>query len=213
MNVRFLAAIAGLGLLGLAMAAVLAQEAFGTPTPVPAATPPVAPVVVRGPTAEPRAFTGERRHDGTPATIACGTCHTTRPPNRANRSTADLDEFHQGLRVAHGNAPHGDGQVVGTNSCLSCHNPDDYGSLRLADGTRVAFTDSIQLCSQCHGPQRRDYEHGAHGGMNGHWDLSRGGRLRNACVQCHDPHTPKYQLSLPMPPPRDRFAAPGAGHE
>ena len=50
--------------------------------------------------------------------------------------------------------------------------------------------------------------------MNGYWDLGRGPRIRNTCVNCHDAHVPTYQGALPMPPPRDRFlAAPEASHD
>jgi formate-dependent nitrite reductase cytochrome c552 subunit len=68
--------------------------------------------------------------------------------------------------------------------------------------------DAMQLCAQCHGPQFRDYTHGSHGGMQGHWDLSRGPRLRNHCVDCHDPHTPQFQPSNPVLPPADRLLPP-----
>jgi hypothetical protein len=170
------------------------QAVVGEPTPVVAH-----PVEIHR-RAAPRVRTGTVDHAGKPVTIACGTCHATRDPNPENRATADLDQFHQGLQIAHG-----------TNTCLSCHNPGDYDSLRRSDGRRVAFEDSIELCSQCHGPQRRDYDHGAHGGMNGHWDLSRGGRYRNTCIDCHDPHVPKYSGAIPMPHARDRFQ--GVAHE
>jgi formate-dependent nitrite reductase cytochrome c552 subunit len=79
----------------------------------------------------------------------------------------------------------------------------------------------MQLCAQCHGPQYRDYRHGAHGGMAGHWDLAKGGRVRNNCIDCHDPHSPKYPTVRPAGGPLDRGgvhpnASPpqkGAGHE
>jgi formate-dependent nitrite reductase cytochrome c552 subunit len=148
---------------------------------------------------------------GKPVTISCPTCHATNPPNPQARLGADLDRFHQGLKGAHGNL-----------ACVACHNPQEgYGSLRLADGRPLPYPDVMQLCAQCHGPQYRDYQHGAHGGMTGHWDLSRGGRTRNNCVDCHDPHSPKYPTVRPVAGPRDRggvhpnAGAPqnGAGHE
>lgn len=132
--------------------------------------------------------------DGNTLSIACGTCHTTRPANPENRSTADLDLFHQGLVIRHGG-----------HACLSCHDQRDYGRLHLADGGAVGFNESMRLCAQCHGPQWRDYQRGAHGGMAGHWDPASGGRVRNACTQCHDPHAPLYPGTAPLPPPRDRF--------
>ncbi len=96
----------------------------------------------------------------------------------------------------------------GERTCLSCHNARDYDTLRLADGSALAYRNVIKLCAQCHGPQYRDYRHGSHGGMNGYWDLSRGPRYRNNCVDCHDPHAPAYPRVRPAPPPRDRFFRP-----
>ncbi len=191
--------VAGVVIVCLAVV-VFAAEAAGDPQPAPLPVPLHA--VVRHSHPTPRVLTGAVEHAGRPATIACSTCHAVRPPNPANHAAADLDQFHQGLQIAHG-----------TNSCLSCHDPGDYDGLRLADGRKVAFADSINLCSQCHGPQRRDYEHGAHGGMNGYWDLTKGGRYRNTCVDCHDPHVPKYQGAIPMPHAHDRFQSAGAAHE
>jgi hypothetical protein len=66
--------------------------------------------------------------------------------------------------------------------------------------------EAMRLCAQCHMSQHRDYQHGAHGGMQGHWDLSRGDRIRNHCVECHAPHQPAYPPLRPLPPPQDRFA-------
>jgi hypothetical protein len=63
----------------------------------------------------------------------------------------------------------------------------------------------MDLCGQCHGPQARDYAHGAHGGMTGYWDLSRGPRERNNCIDCHDPHAPAFPKVRPVFAPKDRF--------
>ena len=82
---------------------------------------------------------------------------------------------------------------------------DDYDSLKLADGTRVEFTEVMTLCAQCHGQQMKDYEHGAHGGMNGYWDRSRGPQTKNNCVDCHNPHAPQFPKMQPTFKPRDRF--------
>jgi hypothetical protein len=78
----------------------------------------------------------------------------------------------------------------------------------MADSRPVEFTAVMTLCSQCHGPQRRDYDMGLHGGMTGHWDLAKGGRSRNTCINCHDPHAPAFPLVMPVFPPRDRISVP-----
>lgn len=132
---------------------------------------------------------------GNPAAVACSTCHTTRTPDLTIKSGAALKEFHQGLTYKHGEL-----------SCLSCHNADNYDTLRRADGSSLTYENTMQLCAQCHGPHYRDYSHGSHGGMMGYWDLSRGPRERNTCTDCHDAHAPLYPRVRPVFPPRDRGA-------
>jgi hypothetical protein len=144
---------------------------------------------------------------GAPAGIACATCHAdgVRP---AIASRAGAAAFHLGVELRHGGL-----------RCDACHAPADRTRLRLADGEEIAFPDVMRLCGQCHGPQLRDYQHGAHGGMRGYWDLSRGPRERNSCIVCHGAHEPAYPKVIPAAPPRDRFldrsgdAAQGDPHE
>lgn len=159
------------------------------------------PVTIRKPAGPPRVFTGLKNVHGHSITIACSTCHATREANFDNKTAEDLDEFHGSLEFAHGNI-----------SCLSCHNSEDYDALKLADGSRVEFTDVMTLCAQCHGPQMTDYEHGAHGGFNGYWDLTRGPREKNNCVDCHNPHSPKFPSMQPTFKPKDRFLEKGEDH-
>lgn len=148
------------------------------------------PVTIRTPDTGPWIDSGAKDARGNPVMVSCATCHDTRDPNFSRMDAAMLDEFHHGLKYAHGSL-----------SCLSCHNPQDYNTLRLADGRALEFTRSIQLCAQCHGPQYRDYQNGSHGGMTGFWDLKQGPRERNHCTDCHDPHHPKYPLVMPVFPP------------
>jgi hypothetical protein len=159
------------------------------------------PVEIRQPAGAPMVFTGTSNFLGEPVMVSCATCHTTTQPNFETRWTNDLHQFHQGLQIAHGGL-----------SCLSCHNAGDYDQLRLADSRSLAFSDSMTLCSQCHGSQRRDYDIGLHGGMTGHWDLTRGGRTRNTCVDCHDPHAPAFPRVMPVLAPRDRISVPSSYH-
>lgn len=131
--------------------------------------------------------------NGEPTRVRCATCHAMVDTGKPPREAADLTEFHRGLSVEHGDL-----------ACASCHEPNEPLKLRLANGDTIPVTDAIRLCSQCHGPQRKSYDSGAHGGMNGHWDLSRGDRTRNQCVDCHDPHVPAIPAVEPVLPPVDR---------
>jgi hypothetical protein len=157
------------------------------------------PVVIRKPLRTPVVFTGVTNLHGQPVAVACSTCHTTTKANPQISRSEDLDEFHQGLKFAHGAV-----------SCLSCHNEKNYDALHLANGMSLAYENVMNLCAQCHGPQFRDYRNGSHGGMNGYWDLKAGGRTRNNCVDCHDPHAPAYVPVMPVfkPLPGERHAKP-----
>lgn len=162
---------------------------------------------IRKPVGPPMVHSGLTDPHGQPVMINCNTCHATKSPNNDLRLGASLTEFHQGLKGQHGNL-----------TCVSCHNPQDgYQSLRLADGKLVPYVEVMQLCAQCHGPQYRDYQHGAHGGMTGYWDLTKGPRQRNNCIDCHDPHHPKYPVVRPAQGPQDRALSrsqhSGGGHE
>jgi formate-dependent nitrite reductase cytochrome c552 subunit len=193
---------AGLGFVfGLATVGILLAGTESRPGTVPApattasAAPAPFPVVINRRPGPPQIAIGQTNFLGQPVMASCASCHTTTKPDLDTRRAEDLDQFHQGLTYKHGNL-----------TCLSCHNATDYETLRLADTRPVAFADSMTLCSQCHGPQRRDYDQGLHGGMNGHWDLTRGGRTRNTCVNCHDPHAPAFPTVMPVLAPRDRIS-------
>lgn len=138
---------------------------------------------------------------GRPIRVACITCHTLRKPEKLPEHPDQLKEFHRGLAFKHGE-----------NTCATCHVVGAQDSLRLADGRTIPMREAMTLCGQCHGSQLRDYKKGAHGGMSGHWDLGSGDRLKNHCVDCHDPHTPKFVPSMPVLPPRDLKLGPPITH-
>lgn len=160
------------------------------------------PVWIRQPRAEILVDSGRLDAQGEPIMVSCATCHDTRDPVVATNDATHLDQFHQGLRYDHGKL-----------SCLSCHHADDYNRLKLSDGRAIDFSASMKLCAQCHGPQHRDYQNGSHGGMTGYWDLSRGPRQRNSCIDCHDPHHPAYPKVLPVFPPQPLNSHSPAHHE
>ena len=184
-------------------AARLTQSA-SSPSPEPASPAAAAhalhPVLIPRPSGPPRIATGSFDELGREVTVSCASCHANFTPNLATRSGEDLREFHAGLHTDHGGL-----------ACVSCHHPENYNLLRLADGTSLAFDDVMTLCGQCHAPQARDYAIGAHGGMSGYWDLSRGPQVRKNCIDCHDPHAPAFPHMIPTFRPHDRFL--GVGHE
>lgn len=168
------------------LSATARDDAVGSPTQYS--------VAINQPAGPPRVATGEFDLQGRPVTVSCASCHANLSPNSRSNSGEKLTEFHQGLAFHHGQL-----------TCLSCHHADNYNRLRLADGRPIDFERVQTLCSQCHAGQARDYVHGAHGGMQGYWDLTRGPRERKNCVDCHDPHTPAFPRMIPSFRPQDRF--------
>ncbi|MFO0915234.1 MAG: hypothetical protein U0795_19890 [Pirellulales bacterium] len=155
--------------------------------------------MVRKPTGAPRIELSLHDPQGRVGSVACSTCHSTRRPNLENRSAPTLDEFHQGMTFGHGGI-----------GCYACHHPDDMDSLRLADGTILEYQSVMTLCAQCHSKQAESFTRGAHGGMNGHWDLGRGGQVKNNCIDCHDPHLPGFPKMIVGFKPKDRFNEPAS---
>lgn len=140
---------------------------------------------------------------GTPIGVACETCHgdPDAPAGAAMvAARGNPDGFHGSLELEHG-----------ALSCAACHDDTERSRLHLADGTSLPMAAAMDLCAQCHGPQTRDYRHGSHGGMTGHWDLRAGPRERNHCLDCHDAHQPAFVGGLPVAPAVDRSRTPSSG--
>ena len=149
----------------------------------------------------PRVDTGQLDSLGRPVTVSCASCHSNDTDRPRVAFAEQLQVFHQGLVFQHG--------AVGSPlTCLTCHYSENYNDLRLADGRPLDYRESRQLCAQCHAAQDRDFEHGAHGGMTGYWDRSRGVQVRKTCIDCHDPHSPQFLHMLPTFKPLDRFLKP-----
>lgn len=150
------------------------------------------PVTIHHPTTLGVADTSRTDVLGRPIGVSCVTCHGPTPDEALVAGLGAPETFHTKVEPVHGDL-----------SCNSCH-AEDRTRLRLADGATLELHEVRRLCAQCHGPQHRDYLAGAHGGMTGYWDLRRGPRTRNVCVDCHAPHAPAITPVRPVLPPRDR---------
>ena len=117
----------------------------------------------------------------------CSDCHADQETNPNRR---ELTEFHEDIKLIN----HAEKQ----RWCLDCHNPDDRDYLRLASGKLVTFEESYYLCRQCHGTIFRDWKAGVHGKRTGEWN---GKKVYRLCVQCHNPHQPRFKPITPKPPP------------
>jgi hypothetical protein len=98
---------------------------------------------------------------------------------------------HKNIKMAHGL----------NGRCVNCHDAKDRDKLVLRDGERVGFSESPMLCAQCHGTTYRQWDRGVHGKTLGYWDKSQGESRRLVCVECHDPHAPRFSPIAPLPAP------------
>lgn len=110
---------------------------------------------------------------------------------------------HEEIALEHGN----------NRYCLNCHHPTNRNAFVDYDGVEIAEEDVVSLCAKCHGPIFRDWKAGVHGRRNGYWDTKRGLRTQLKCVQCHDPHRPKFKSMKPLTPPNYPPRAAGGKHE
>lgn len=119
----------------------------------------------------------------------CMDCHGEKdlPPNPTRRK---LEDKHGNIKLLNHDEEH--------RWCLDCHDLNDRDSLHLAGGELVPFTESFRLCAQCHGPQYRDWKVGIHGKRTGYWN---GDKRYLLCVNCHNPHSPRFAPIKPLPPP------------
>jgi hypothetical protein len=109
----------------------------------------------------------------------CSGCHATLEKSGTRRELAFHDE--QQSVFSH-DAEH--------RWCLDCHDLQNRDVLRLASGATVPFTESYRLCGQCHGDKYRDWRAGVHGKRIGRWD---GQKMYFLCVNCHNPHSPRFK--------------------
>lgn len=127
----------------------------------------------------------------------CYACHERGkpPPLRfdANQNLI-IPKEHSDIVMGHGS--HGR-----NNNCFNCHNENNLEQLQTRDGRPLKFSDSPQLCGSCHGPTYRDWEAGVHGRISGYWDLKLGAGDRKQCVNCHNPHSPRFPGRKPAPGP------------
>jgi hypothetical protein len=112
----------------------------------------------------------------------CSACHD--PKDKVNGARREL-QMHNGPGEPETVLAHG-----AERWCLDCHDAQDRDVLRSASGQPIPFTESYRLCGQCHGDKYRDWKVGVHGKRIGMWD---GAKTYFLCVNCHNPHTPKWK--------------------
>jgi hypothetical protein len=126
-----------------------------------------------------------------PQTITpCRACHGKEKDFPVNFKRRESLLIHRNIKLNHG------GVRVW---CLDCHHPDNRNYLLpLSDGKLIPFEQSYLLCGKCHGTKFRDWRLGIHGKRTGSWN---GPKSYYLCVNCHDPHSPKFKPIEPLAPP------------
>ncbi len=120
----------------------------------------------------------------------CMECHKLFPA-RWHYDGQPFNE-HKAIQLEHGN----------NRFCLNCHHPTNRNAFVDYDGEEIAESDVVKLCAKCHGTIYRDWQAGVHGRPNGYWDAQAGTKTKLRCIQCHDPHSPKFKGIKPLPPLR-----------
>ncbi len=117
----------------------------------------------------------------------CSECHAEMEVNLERR---ELEDFHDDIVLKHDEE---------NRWCMDCHDAENRDMLHTASGKLIDFKESYKLCGQCHGPKLRDWRAGIHGRRIGEWN---GRKEYLLCAHCHDPHSPKFKMMKPDPPPQ-----------
>jgi hypothetical protein len=123
----------------------------------------------------------------TDGVFPCNDCHAFRKPNAVRRKL----EWHEDITDMFNHDSE-------NRWCLDCHDLIQRDSLKLASGKLLDFKESYKLCGQCHGDKLRDWKVGVHGKRTGDWN---GKKEYYLCVNCHNPHSPKFKPLKPEAPP------------
>lgn len=135
-----------------------------------------------------RTITGKLRLHRDGEAYECSMCHD------GYRNDPDVDPLgdeHSDIVFDHGVEQH----------CLHCHNPKNSDVYVNHDGTEIPENATTTLCAKCHGMTFRDWQEGVHGRKSRFWDERFGTRLTLECIECHDPHAPRFPQMKPDPAP------------
>jgi hypothetical protein len=158
--------LAALWALGLPAGGALAAEPAGEASPAKSPTQPDEVQANAPPFSE--------------GVFPCSECHD--PDDEPRTKRRKLKHHDEQQRVFSHDAEH--------RWCLDCHDARKRDFLHLTNGDLVPFTESYRLCGQCHGDKFRDWRAGVHGKRVGRWD---GRKTYFLCVNCHNPHAPRFQ--------------------
>ncbi len=117
----------------------------------------------------------------------CMECHKLFPAQWTHSQYVE----HKNIQLNHGK----------NRFCLNCHHSVERNTFVDYDGSVIPEAHVVDLCAKCHGPAHRDWQAGVHGRRNGYWQKDKGTQTRLRCIQCHDPHNPKFKPIKPLTAP------------
>jgi hypothetical protein len=187
--------LAALSLLFVALAAAFLLNLWGRPVSLPT-IPPVDSIVTNTATVR-QSYAELIRIKADLSDFDCYVCHEKGKPPPLRFDTNQniiIQKPHSDIVMHHGSHER-------NNNCFNCHNELNLEQFQTRDGRQLKLSESTPLCGSCHGPTYRDWEGGAHGRTGGYWSKAFGATTRKNCVECHNPHAPKFPGRKPAPGP------------
>ncbi len=122
----------------------------------------------------------------------CQSCHAQ--VDESEFEVRKLVDMHTDIHLDHGN---------GALWCFSCHNPKAGNTIHVEGKEPASFQYSAGLCSKCHASIYADWKKGVHSKITGYMTAN---REKKTCVDCHNPHHPKFKALVPdgMPDSREQ---------
>jgi formate-dependent nitrite reductase cytochrome c552 subunit len=82
--------------------------------------------------------------------------------------------------------------------CYDCHNAKSSNMIHKDGKNPARFESSAGVCSKCHASIYEDWKKGVHTKISGN---IHGERTKLSCVECHNPHHPKFKQVTPEAKP------------
>lgn len=114
----------------------------------------------------------------------CSSCHDRPIDQLVNKGTHK--NSHWDISLQHAPSE--------TMNCFTCHDRDNLDQLISITSQPISFSNSYNLCGQCHSTQKKEWLGGGHGKRIGGWAPP---RTSMTCVNCHNPHSPSFEKRWP----------------
>lgn len=115
----------------------------------------------------------------------CSECHTKSIPELKASNLKGV-KAHLNIQLNHA--------TLDELNCNSCHPTQNLDNLKSNLNAPIDFNLSFKVCAQCHSSAYKDWLGGAHGKRVKGWVNP---RISHTCVDCHNPHSPKFESRLP----------------